>query len=279
MIILAILIQQIGHFLPSWITKIKIKELRAQLKWRQFFFELSGFSTVFLLAFLIITIQTISTKSTYLLNKDAIYGVNCSPLAKEIGFKDGDKILTINGKSIHKFSEITIAILQAENAKVKLLRNHHELFIETNDIFIKKLLQQIHIKLFTPRLKPIDSTLAKTKPLQITKSTNGLKEVFLNFKLYIKQAYSIVNLTKNQITDIRGRAIIKITDFKSFIASLAVRLIAIGLITLIPLPGFELGNAIIAIIEKIRNKNFNPRIMKILRITCITLTILLIIIM
>lgn len=268
MIYLAILINRLGHFIPTLIHKKKFRELRCQLKWRQILYELSGLIISILLAFLIIAIITLSSTDRYLLNENAIYGVNCSSIAKEMGFKDGDKILTINDKLIERFSEITPNIVLEYNAKVKVLRNEQEHIVEVDDSYIIRIIKENVVDLFTPRLVPIDSSEKNVKQLIITESKKDFGDAIHSFRTMVKQVNILFNPTRD-VSNLGGYVVIKITDFKSFLMVLALNLILVGLFCLLPIPGFEVGNAMIAFIEKIRKKNFNLRKLKILRITCV----------
>ena len=65
-----------------------------------------------------------------------------------------------------------------------------------------------------------------------------------------------------------------ITTVKGMFNALAFSLVLMGIINMLPLPGLDLGNAVIAVIERTRKRKFNSKAMKIIRISCISLIVL-----
>lgn len=73
---------------------------------------------------------------TFLLNKNAKYGVVASAPAKDAGFMDGDKIISIDGKSPYKFSEVASMIVLDHAKEIVVDRQGKEETITLSDDFI-----------------------------------------------------------------------------------------------------------------------------------------------
>jgi membrane-associated protease RseP (regulator of RpoE activity) len=80
--------------------------------------------------------------------------------------------------------------------------------------------------------------------------------------------------TQNQ--SLGGFITVNIIDVKSFFFVLAISFILIGLVNFLPMPGFVIGNTIIAIIEIIRKKTFNDRKLKIIKISSLSVSLIII---
>lgn len=72
-------------------------------------------------------------KSYYIENKDAIYGLEFSNTMQELGFKNGDKIISINNQPVKKISEITNMILLNPNTIIKIKRNNNYTELKISD--------------------------------------------------------------------------------------------------------------------------------------------------
>ncbi|PKP41167.1 MAG: RIP metalloprotease RseP [Bacteroidetes bacterium HGW-Bacteroidetes-10] len=95
-------------------------EFRSKPAWQRFFVMFGGVFFNFLLAILIYSATLFTWGEEYLKNEDAVYGVQCNDLAKEIGFVNGDKIISFDGEKIEKFHELQMIMArnQAKTASV-----------------------------------------------------------------------------------------------------------------------------------------------------------------
>ena len=92
-------------------------EYRAKPVWQRFLIISGGVLVNFILAIVIYSFVLYTWGEEYLPTKNLTYGVSCEPLAKEMGFEDGDKILLVNGKEVESFTHIVLTIV-LENARV-----------------------------------------------------------------------------------------------------------------------------------------------------------------
>jgi membrane-associated protease RseP (regulator of RpoE activity) len=280
MIVPAIIIHILGRLIPSWISNDRLKALNDPFSWKVELLKMSGTMTSLLIAFVIITFTTLSGHQKYLLNENAIYGINCSTLAKEIGFCDGDKVLSVNNQKIERFSDILEKImLEPGLVNVNIKRGANDTTINVTDSDKLKIIHSRTSSHFLPRLHP-DSTIdIKPEPLIYSEYKNGLKEVLSTYWNSLRMVSKLVTPIPSKSDEIVGYVAIKgVKSIKGLFFLLGINLILVGLINLIPVPGFDLGNSIIGLIEVQKKKRFNKRILSIIKIACVTLIIILAII-
>ena len=86
-------------------------EFRAKPAWQRFLVMIAGVVMNILLAILIYCAICWVWGENYFSNKDAIYGYNFNEQAEELGFVDGDKIISIDGEEIDNVIRITNMLL------------------------------------------------------------------------------------------------------------------------------------------------------------------------
>ena len=98
-------------------------EYRAKPAWQRFFVLVAGVTMNVILAFFIYCGISFSYGSQYVSNEDMIYGYEFSQSAEQLGFKDGDRIVTIGGEKVENINSILSKVLLAkENCEVEVLR-------------------------------------------------------------------------------------------------------------------------------------------------------------
>ncbi len=94
-------------------------EFRAKPAWQRLIIMVGGVTVNLLLAFFIYAMMLFSYGETYLPNNELQDGVWCvSDVTKEMGFQNGDQIVSIDGDSIERFSQISTKMLYGEEATV-----------------------------------------------------------------------------------------------------------------------------------------------------------------
>ncbi|WP_042721813.1 M50 family metallopeptidase [Flavobacterium sp. B17] len=235
------------------------------------FLKLSGlfldFFTAFLLVFLI---HLLAPKSYYIENKDAIYGLEFSNTMQELGFENGDKIISINNQPVKKISEITNMILLNPNTIIKIKRNNDYTELKISDSEVIQILQSegtpIKVK-FTPNIEE-----GKIQNIKQTKEKFSFIKVLENYQAYIKGAYYFIN-PKKDYKKISGMNL-NSNSFTENISLLAFCCIIVGILNILPLPGFSFGNFIISFIELRRGKKFNLKNKNIVGLCLIFIVIL-----
>ena len=98
-------------------------EFRSKPAWQRLIIMVGGVAVNVLLAMVIYAMILFTWGDDYLKTENLKYGIECSDLAKEIGFQNGDKILTIDGLYYENFIEIPEAILISGASEVLVDRN------------------------------------------------------------------------------------------------------------------------------------------------------------
>ncbi|OFY39220.1 MAG: RIP metalloprotease RseP [Bacteroidetes bacterium GWF2_40_14] len=115
-------------------------EFRSKPAWQRFFVMFGGVFFNFILAILIYSSTLLAWGEEYLMNKDAVYGVQCNDLALEIGFRNGDRILSVDGITIEKFQNIQIDIARNQAKTALVVRNGDTTIVNINPQYIPAIL-------------------------------------------------------------------------------------------------------------------------------------------
>ena len=111
-------------------------EYRAKPAWQRFLVLAAGVTMNVILAFFIYCGISFSYGSQYISNEDMIYGYEFSQSAEQLGFQDGDRIVTIGGEKVENINSILGKILLAkEGCEVEVIRGGAEhKFLLDNEI-------------------------------------------------------------------------------------------------------------------------------------------------
>jgi regulator of sigma E protease len=115
-------------------------EFRSKPAWQRFFVMFGGVFFNFILAIIIYSSTLFSWGEEYLKNSDAIYGVQCNDLAQEIGFRNGDKVISINGAPVDKFQNIQVDIARNQATSAVVLRDSENVTISIDPQYIPAIL-------------------------------------------------------------------------------------------------------------------------------------------
>ena len=98
-------------------------ELRSRPAWQRLIVMAGGVIMNVILAIVLYRAILVTWGEQYVRTSDAVYGIEVSPLAREIGFCDGDRILAFDGKPApDNFSEIQVDMLREQISRVTVLR-------------------------------------------------------------------------------------------------------------------------------------------------------------
>ncbi len=262
MLILSILIYLIGARIPYWITKRKKSISQHEISLKQAIFEFSGMLTCLLLSIILTFGLTFSHEKQYLLNKDAIYGIQGNSFTSQLGFEDGDKILQINDEEIVKFSDINLLLLNSDvDPKIKIERNNSvkEMVINSVDVisaFVDSKNKTIG-GVFMP--KQFDQ-------LTYTSESQGFSDVLKSYQSQYKFIRTIVPISQPDEKGMGGFfSIGQIKDIRGYLFLCSSLLLLIVFLQLLPLPGFDLGNSMLVIYQKVSKKEIDQQKLQRLR--------------
>lgn len=99
-------------------------EFRSKPAWQRFMVMVAGVIMNILLALVIYCGISYTWGDSYLSNEDALWGYSFNEQGEKLGFRDGDRIVTIDGVAIDNIAEITTSLLITDKGrKVVVERN------------------------------------------------------------------------------------------------------------------------------------------------------------
>ena len=102
----------------------KPDEFRSKPAWQRFCVLVAGVTMNVVLAFFIYCGISYAWGSSYLANEDVRWGYNFSEAAEGLGFRDGDRIATVDGEPVENAASILSAVLLADGDKhIEVLRD------------------------------------------------------------------------------------------------------------------------------------------------------------
>ena len=131
-------------------------EFRAKPTWQRLIIMLGGVTVNLLLGIFIYAMVLFAYGSKYLPNENVTDGIWCvSPLAKDLGFETGDKIIAVDDEKPQAFNSVFESLLYAESVTLERDGVTKELALPSN--FIAQLLESEERILFVPRFPTIIS--------------------------------------------------------------------------------------------------------------------------
>ena len=131
-------------------------EFRAKPTWQRLIIMLGGVTVNLLLGIFIYAMVLFAYGSKYLPNENVTDGIWCvSPLAKDLGFETGDKIIAVDDEKPQAFNSVFESLLYAESVTLERDGVTKELALPSN--FIAQLLESEERILFAPRIPTIIS--------------------------------------------------------------------------------------------------------------------------
>lgn len=124
-------------------------EFRSKPAWQRLLIMLGGVLVNFLLGFLIYAAVLYTWGEDFLPAKNMQYGVVVDSVAHDAGFRDGDIILNLDGKTFERFSEIVPLILLEDISVVEVEREGRRQRIVLSSQLKKEIIQGA--RLFGPR--------------------------------------------------------------------------------------------------------------------------------
>ncbi len=117
-------------------------EFRSKPAWQRLIIMLGGVTVNIILAVFIYIFMLTAWGEEYLPAKEAKYGITVDSLAYEMGLRNGDKVLQVNGQDVERFSQIPSKII-LDNAKtVTVMRDGQKKIIDVPDGFLAKMIER-----------------------------------------------------------------------------------------------------------------------------------------
>jgi len=138
-------------------------EFRSKPAWQRLIIMVGGVTVNIILAMAIYSMTLFVWGEKYLPTQNLTDGIwTVDSLANEIGLQNGDKILTLNGESIDRFSDIMPEMLGGGTLEIE--RQGSQKFIEIPGDFISTLIDNESKQLIYPRMPALVAEVADESP-------------------------------------------------------------------------------------------------------------------
>jgi len=135
-------------------------EFRSKPAWQRLLIMLGGVTMNFIFAIIIYIGIMYAWGEEFLPTENAKYGIETNETGKEIGFQNGDKILTLDNKYVESFTAIIPTIVLDHIKTVQVERNGQKTDVEISDSDLALLLKSKSV--LTPRT-PFDIKVGKVE--------------------------------------------------------------------------------------------------------------------
>jgi len=117
-------------------------EFRSKPAWQRLIIMIGGVTVNVLLAIAIYIGILFYYGEEVLPNANLTYGISCDSLALEMGLRNGDKIVSVEGKEVESFKKVSLEIIMNEARTVQVMRDGNIENINIPSGFIGKLIKQ-----------------------------------------------------------------------------------------------------------------------------------------
>ncbi len=157
-------------------------EFRSKPAWQRLIIMLGGVTVNIILAVLIYIFMLATWGEQYLPAKEAKYGVTVDSLAYEMGLRNGDKIIAVNGEEIESFNEIPSKIILDNAESVTVLRDGEKQSISIPQGFISKMIERNEPRFISLRFPYEVGGFSKDSPAKNAGLQKGDQVIALNGK-------------------------------------------------------------------------------------------------
>jgi regulator of sigma E protease len=126
-------------------------EFRSKPAWQRLIIMLGGVTVNAILGAVIFIGILLYWGETYLRTENAVYGIAVDSLGHEMGLRDGDHILAVDGHVVDNFQKIPYEIIINDADKVQVLRGGQEMVIDIPDGVIGKMIKRKKAGFVMPR--------------------------------------------------------------------------------------------------------------------------------
>jgi len=115
-------------------------EFRSKPAWQRFFVMFGGVFFNFILAILVYSATLFTWGEEYLKTEEAKYGIQCNPLALEMGFRHGDKIIAFDNIPVERFNDLQISMARNQAATAQVIRDGENITVDLDPSYLPSVL-------------------------------------------------------------------------------------------------------------------------------------------
>jgi regulator of sigma E protease len=174
-------------------------EFRSKPTWQRLLIMLGGVSVNFILALVIYAGMLYAWGEEYLPTKNATYGIAVDSLAYNAGFRNGDKIISVDNKEVENFQKIVGTIVLDDAKTVQVYRDSQAVNIELPEMLIHSLIRTKE-PFFAVRFPFVIDKFTKESVAPAAGFKAGDKMLAINGEeaIYFDQFKSILSKNKNK---------------------------------------------------------------------------------
>ena len=113
-------------------------EFRSKPAWQRLIVMLAGVFVNIVVGIFIFWMLTFQFGETYIANSSVLNGINPGVIGKEIGLKQGDRVIAVNGKKIIRFDELLSSKVLLGNTTLTISRQGKTLDVKVPDNILNK---------------------------------------------------------------------------------------------------------------------------------------------
>ena len=133
-------------------------EFRSKPAWQRLIVMLGGVFVNIVVGIFIFWMLTFKFGETYIANSSVRSGINPGSIGKEIGLKQGDRVIAVNGKKVIRFDELLSSKVLLGNTTLTISREGKAIDIKIPDNILNKV-SDLGIEEFISRTPLITSTI------------------------------------------------------------------------------------------------------------------------
>jgi len=133
-------------------------EFRSKPAWQRLIVMLGGVFVNIVVGIFIFWMLTFKFGETYIANSSVKSGINPGSIGKEIGLKQGDRVIAVNGKKVIRFDELLSSKVLLGNTTLTISREGKAIDIKIPDNILNKV-SDLGIEEFISRTPLITSTI------------------------------------------------------------------------------------------------------------------------
>lgn len=179
-------------------------EFRSKPAWQRLIIMIGGVTVNVILAIIIYIGILFYYGEEILPTANLTYGVSCDSLALEMGLRNGDKILSVDGKEVDNFKKVSMEIIMNEARTVQVMRDGKTENIVVPAGFIAKLVKQPN-DFIQPRFPFVIEDFGEVSPAKAAGIMKGDQLIGINDLsiTYFDEFRAEIQKRKNQSVEIK----------------------------------------------------------------------------
>jgi regulator of sigma E protease len=175
-------------------------EFRSKPAWQRLIIMLGGVTVNIILAVVIYIVMLFAWGEQYLPTAAVKYGISVDSVGYGMGLRNGDRILSVDGKEVEEFDAIPRTIILEEAKTIQVMRGDSLVDVVIPQGFISKLIQQKSPDFITPRFpfevgKFKSGSPAEAAGMKVDDRIIGIND---SVKLYFDEFRSSIRHYRNQ---------------------------------------------------------------------------------